>query len=67
MLDSLLENIHELSVLLLLLCTFFFYRHLKKLKRERKLTAFEFCMLIITQIAYLLWAALYLITILGKN
>ncbi|MFD2679151.1 hypothetical protein [Bacillus seohaeanensis] len=64
---GLLENIHEASVLLLLLCSFFYYRHLKKIKRERKLSFFEYSMFIITQLAYLLWAGSYLLLILDKN
>ena len=64
MLDILLEELHQLSILLLLLSSFFYYRHLKKIKRERKLTAFELTMYITTQLAYLLWAATTLIFLL---
>ncbi|WP_407656615.1 hypothetical protein [Lentibacillus cibarius] len=64
---SLLENIHEASVLLLLLCSFFYYRHLKKLKRERKLSSFEITMFILTQLAYLLWAGSYLLLFLDNH
>ncbi|MEQ6354048.1 hypothetical protein ABNX05_05410 [Lysinibacillus sp. M3] len=38
---SLLENIYELSIAVLLLCSAFSVRLLKKVKRERKLSAFE--------------------------
>ena len=31
-----LENVHNASILLLVLCSFFYYIHLKKMERERK-------------------------------
>ncbi|WP_229782623.1 hypothetical protein [Oceanobacillus indicireducens] len=64
MLETLLEQLHELSILLLLLSSFFYYRHLKKIKRERKLTPFEFTMYITTQLACLLWGFTMLIYII---
>ncbi|MFB1050715.1 hypothetical protein [Paraliobacillus sp. JSM ZJ581] len=63
---NVLENINELSVLLLLLCSFFYYIQLRKIKRERKLTTLEISMYILTQVAYLLWAGSYLLIILSK-
>lgn len=62
----LLENVQEASVLLLLICAFFYYRHLKKTKRERKLSMLEQSMLLLTPLAYLLWAGSYLLMILDK-
>ncbi|MED4473871.1 MULTISPECIES: hypothetical protein [Bacillaceae] len=64
---TLLEEIHQASILLLLVCSFLYYRHLKKIKRERELTPFEFSMFIVTQLAYLLWAGSYLLLFLDKG
>ncbi|MCP3029850.1 hypothetical protein LF817_00695 [Halobacillus sp. A1] len=58
---------YEVSVLLLLFCSFIFYIHLKKIKRQRKLSTFEFGMLIMTQAAYLLWAGSTILMILDKS
>lgn len=64
---GLLESLQQLGVLLLLVCSFFYYRHLKKEKRERKLSSFEFSMIIIIQLAYILWAGSSLLLILSKG
>ncbi|MEH6892325.1 hypothetical protein V7024_22200 [Bacillus sp. JJ864] len=61
-----LETVYESSVLLLVICSFFYYLHLRKMKRERKLSSFEFTMYIITQFAYILWAGSSLLKILSK-
>lgn len=45
---NLLENIYEFSIAVLLICSIFYVRQLKKTKRERKLTPFEFGMYFIT-------------------
>ncbi|WP_242221350.1 hypothetical protein [Bacillus cereus group sp. BfR-BA-01380] len=63
---SILETIYESSVLLLVICSFFYYIHLRKMKRERKLSSFEFTMYTITQFAYILWAGSSLLKILSK-
>ncbi|WP_066254153.1 hypothetical protein [Neobacillus drentensis] len=55
LLINVLDNIYEFSIAILLLCSFFYVRQLKKTKRERKLTTFEFAMYLITQIAIFLW------------
>nr|WP_309228360.1 hypothetical protein [Virgibacillus sp. NKC19-3] len=60
-----LENLHQLSILLLVICSFFYWRHLKNIKRERKLSAFEYIMYIMTQVAYVVWAATFLLLMLG--
>nr|WP_246593745.1 hypothetical protein [Evansella tamaricis] len=64
---SLLENIFQISAIILLLCSFYYYRHFKKVKRERKLTLFEFTIYIITQVAFFLCAGSYLIMLLDRN
>ncbi|SET18415.1 hypothetical protein SAMN05216389_106211 [Oceanobacillus limi] len=67
MIINLVQNLHEFSVLLLLLGSFIYYRQLRKVKRERKLTSLESTMYVITQLAYILWAGSYLLMILDKN
>ncbi|MBE5106703.1 hypothetical protein IGI01_15890 [Bacillus thuringiensis] len=62
----LVENLYQLSIVLLLLCSFCFYRYLKKMKRERKLTGFELMMYIVTQLAYFIWATTTLLKILSE-
>lgn len=64
---SLLENIFQVSAIILLLCSFYYYRHFKKVKRERKLTLFELSIYIITQVAIFLCAGSYLLLWLDKN
>ncbi|EKN71293.1 hypothetical protein BABA_02402 [Neobacillus bataviensis LMG 21833] len=67
MMINLLENLNELSIVLLLLCLFFYYWHLKKTKRKRKLSSFEFSMFVIIKLAYFLWAGSYLLLFLDRN
>ncbi|EJQ88861.1 hypothetical protein COM21_08475 [Bacillus toyonensis] len=62
----LVENLYQLSIVLLLLCSFCFYRYLKKMKRERKLTGFEITMYIMTQLAYFIWATTTLLKMLSE-
>lgn len=57
----LLENIYEISIAILLLCSIFSVRLLKKIKRERKLSSFEFAMYIIIRIAIFLWLVSFLL------
>ena len=64
---SLLENIFQVSAIILLLCSFYYYRHFKKIKRERKLTAFELSVYIITRIALFLCAGSYLLLFLDRS
>ncbi|WP_310193987.1 hypothetical protein [Neobacillus niacini] len=61
LLINVLENIYGLSIAILLLCSFFYVRQLKKTKRERRLTNFEFAMYLITQIAIVLWVGSFLL------
>ncbi|MCU4713851.1 hypothetical protein OCE25_16190 [Bacillus cereus] len=58
---SLLENVYEMSIAVLLLCSFYSVRLLKKIKRERNLTPFEFTMYVIIRIAILFWLASFIL------
>lgn len=58
---NLLENIYQISIAFLLLCSIFSVRLIKKLKRERKLSFFEKIMNIIIRIAIFLWLASFLL------
>ncbi|MDM5238643.1 hypothetical protein QUF83_21550 [Bacillus cereus] len=58
---SLLENIYKISIAILLLCSVFSVRLLKKIKRERKLTTFEFTMYVIIRIAILFWLTSFIL------
>ncbi|EOO27843.1 hypothetical protein ICM_01804 [Bacillus cereus BAG1X2-3] len=62
----LVENLYQMSIVLLILCSFCFYRYLKKIKRERKLTGFEITMYIVTQLAYFIWAATIFLKMLSE-
>ncbi|PGM94296.1 hypothetical protein [Bacillus thuringiensis] len=63
---SLLENIYKISIAILLLCSIFSVRLLKKIKRERKLTTFEFTMYVIIRIAILFWLTSFILLEYGK-
>ncbi|WP_083849024.1 hypothetical protein [Bacillus timonensis] len=63
----LLENIFQFSAIILLLCSFYYYRHFKKVRRERKLTLFELSMYVITQVAIYFCAGSYLLLFLDRN
>nr|WP_082332585.1 hypothetical protein [Lysinibacillus contaminans] len=63
----LLENIFQVSAIILLLCSFYYYRHFKKIRRERKLTLFEFSIYVITQVAIYLCAGSYMLLFLDRN
>ncbi len=58
---SLLENVYKISIAILLLCSFFSVRLLRKVKRERKLTPFEFTMYVIIRIAILFWLTSFIL------
>ncbi|WP_044440468.1 hypothetical protein [Bacillus mycoides] len=58
---SLLENVYKISIAILLLCSFFPVRLLRKIKRERKLTPFEFTMYVIIRIAILFWLTSFIL------
>ncbi|GMR68681.1 hypothetical protein OCF10_03795 [Bacillus cereus] len=63
---SLLENIYKMSIAVLLLCSVFSVRLLKKIKRERKLTTFEFTMYVIIRIAILFWLTSFILLEYGN-
>jgi len=63
---SLLENIYKMSIAVLLLCSVFSVRLLKKIKRERKLTTFEFTMYVIIRIAILFWLTSFILLEYGE-
>ncbi|MGY3189400.1 hypothetical protein [Lysinibacillus sp. TE18511] len=58
---DLLENVYQLSIAVLLLCSVISVRLLKNLKRERKLSYFEYTMYLIIRIAIFLWLASFLL------
>lgn len=63
---NLLENVYQLSAVILLICAVYYYRHFVKTKRARKLTPFEFSIYMITQIALYLCAGSYILLLLDK-
>ncbi|PGB01568.1 hypothetical protein [Bacillus toyonensis] len=63
---SLLENVYKISIAILLLCSFFSVRLLKKIKRERKLSPFEFTMYVIIRIAIFFWLTSFLLFEYGE-
>ncbi|MEI2364607.1 hypothetical protein V8V69_01235 [Niallia circulans] len=67
LLVQLLENVFQITAIILLLCSIFYYRHFKKIKREVKLTAFELSIYIITRIAIFLCAGSYLLLFLDRS
>lgn len=64
---TLLQNIYSGAILAMVLCTFLFYRLLKKHKKERELTKFESIMYVIAHLAIFLWATSGLILVLDKQ
>lgn len=61
------DDLQQLSLLLMFLSTFIFYRYLKKVKRDRKWTGFEWTMYFVTQFATLIWAMTYFIKHLAES
>lgn len=60
---ELLENINEITTILLFLCGYVYMWSLKKMKRERKLSRFEATMYIVVSITTFLFAVSYLLLI----
>ncbi|HDR7356439.1 Uncharacterized protein BCZB5J_03145 [Bacillus cereus] len=63
----LVDDLQQLSLLLMFLSTFIFYRYLKKVRRERKLTGFEWTMYFVTQFATVIWTITYFIKLLAES
>ncbi|HGH7177260.1 TPA: hypothetical protein ACJMKJ_004898 [Bacillus wiedmannii] len=61
------DDLQQLSLLLMFLSTCIFYRYLKKVRRERKLTGFEWIMYFVTPFATLIWAVTYFIKHLAES
>ncbi|WP_342719542.1 hypothetical protein AAG068_12735 [Bacillus paramycoides] len=61
------DDLQQLSLLLMFFSTIIFYRYLKKVKRERKLTGFEWTMYFVTPFATLIWAFTYFIKHLAES
>ncbi len=61
------DDLQQFSLLLMFLSTLIFYRYLKKIKRERKLTSFEWTMYFVTQFATSIWAITYFIKFLSES
>ncbi|MDQ0229126.1 hypothetical protein J2S19_000376 [Metabacillus malikii] len=62
-----LNQIFQISAVILLLCSFYYFRHFKKVKKERDLTFTEFSIYVITQIAIYLCAGSYILLFLDRN
>nr|WP_238941982.1 hypothetical protein [Bacillus sp. REN10] len=60
------EILRAIASVLLIFSATFYLRHLEKTKKQRKLSAFEFTMYIIIQIAYGLLAISLLISVFGN-
>ncbi|MCR6847217.1 hypothetical protein [Bacillus sp. IBL03825] len=63
----LVDDLQQLSLLLMFLSTFIFYRYFKKVRRERNLTGFEWTMYFVTQFATVIWTITYFIKHLGES
>ncbi|HDR7783726.1 MULTISPECIES: hypothetical protein [Bacillus] len=63
----LVDDLQQLSLLLMFLSTFIFYRYLKKVRRERNLTGFEWTMYFVTQFATVIWTITYFIKHLAES
>lgn len=61
-----LENLQELSMAVLLLCSFFYLRQLKKMRKERKFSRFELVTYRIGQLAAVVLAYTTLFLIRSK-
>lgn len=58
---------NELSMIMLALCSLFYYFHLKKAKRVRKLSSFELTMFLLIKLTYLCFAGSYILLFLDRN
>ena len=64
---SVLENMFQISGAILLLCGIYYYRHFKKMKRERKLTKGEATIYIVTRIAIFCCGFSYILLLLDQS
>lgn len=64
--ENILENAFQISGVILLICGIYFYRHFKKMKKEKKLTSSEHAVYIITRIAMFVWAGSYFLLFLNN-
>jgi len=62
-----LENIYEISIAILLLCSLFYVRQLKKTKKERGLSFSERVMYVVTQMGIIAWLGSFLILNYGVS
>lgn len=60
------EALRAISVSVLVISSSFYFRHLEKTKKQRKLSTFELAMYITIQLAFLLFAISLLIFIFTK-
>ncbi|MGE7884642.1 hypothetical protein [Bacillus sp. NPDC094077] len=63
---SLIGNVYKISIAVLLLCSFFSIRLLRKIKEERKLSPFEFTMYVIIRIAIFFWLTSFILLEYGE-
>ncbi len=61
-----LSTLNDLGVIFLLVVSFFYFLHLRRIKRQRPLTGVERSMYIITQAGYLLWAGSKLLMLISN-
>lgn len=62
----LLENAFQISAAILLVCGIYYYRHFKRMKKDRKLSSSERAIYLITQIALYICAGSYILLFLDK-
>lgn len=63
---GLLQDIYDISIAVLLICSIFTIRLFRKIKRQRKLSAFESMMFFILKMAIFLWLASFLLMEYGE-
>ena len=61
-----LQQIYEISIAVLLLCSIFTIRLFRKIRRERKLSLFESLMFFILKLAVFLWLTSFLLLEYGE-
>lgn len=61
-----LNALNDLGILFLLVSSFLYFLHLRRIKRQRRLTGVERSMYIITQAGYLLWVGSKLLMLISN-